>query len=167
MYGKTSTQIVLDKALLTAFALTALIGVGAAQATPRSTDKPWTVTLGPAQMSDKSILATDIDKKKWVVELYDAVACQKMSSVTLGTSPTTIHVYAREGVADPRKPHEFGGHFRWRVQGTVPFNGAHTKMWFEGEGTPMRDKAGPFPVVIYPPNGVEKKVPTIDGNCEK
>jgi hypothetical protein len=136
------------------------IGVGTLSAGARPGDKTWTITLGPADHAS-------MDGNSWSVEVFDAVSCKPAGTFAITKSGSRqVQVTAREGAGSALNKGEFGGHFRWRTQGLVPLNGNKTKLWFDGEGKPTRDHAGPFAVVIYPSNG-RGSAPTISGNCDK
>jgi hypothetical protein len=137
----------------------AVTAVGTVTAGAKPGDKIWTISLGPADHDS-------MDGNSWSVEVFDAVACKSAGTFTITKSGSKqVQVTAREGAGSASNKGEFGSHFRWRTQGMVPVNGNKTKLWFDGEGRPTRDHAGPFQVIISPANG-RGSAPSISG-CDK
>jgi hypothetical protein len=141
------------KAIVFTFATTLIIaGNGTAEA--RVPDTLWTVSLGPAEQAS-------LDGKVWEIELFDAVACKKLTKLTLAKGMTgKLTILARDGGGDASKG-QLGGHFRWQAKGIGP---GHKAMFFWGDPKVFRNNAEARLVLAN--NGSETSH-NITSPCEK
>ena len=141
------------KAIGFTFAATLIIaGNGAAEA--RIPDTLWSVSLGPAEQGS-------LDGKSWEIELFDAIACKKLTTVSVAKGATgKLTVLARDGAGDASKG-QLGGHFRWQAKGVGPGPKA---MFFWGDPKVFRNNAQ-APLVLI--NNGSDKPHDITTPCEK
>jgi hypothetical protein len=118
------------KTIACTFAATLIIaGNGTAEA--RVPDALWSVTLGPADQPS-------LDGKSWEIELFDAVACKKLTTIHVAKGKTgKLTVLARDGAGEASKG-QLGGHFRWLAKGVGPGPKA---MFFWGDPKVFRNNA--------------------------
>ena len=118
------------KAISFTFAATLIIA-GNGTAAARVPDALWPASLGPAEQGS-------LDGKSWQIELFDSVACKKLTTIHVAKGATgKLTVLARDGAGEASKG-QLGGHFRWQAKGIGP---GHKETFFWGESDVFRKDA--------------------------